>query len=42
MSGVEHSYAAGVQLQDKALFGVDSDAIAGKFGAVEDERYSVA
>jgi hypothetical protein len=42
MCRIEHSYAAGVQLEDEAFFGVYSDAIAGKFPAVIDEPYPVA
>ena len=42
MCGVKESNRAGVQLNNQALFGVYSNTIAGKFGAIEDERYSVA
>ena len=35
VSGVEHSYATGVQLEDQALFRIDADTIAGEFFAIE-------
>jgi hypothetical protein len=37
VSGVEHSYAAGIKLEDQALFGVYSNAIADKFPTVENK-----
>jgi hypothetical protein len=41
MGSVEHSYSAGLQLKDKAFFGVNADAVAGKFPAVVNDRYSL-
>jgi hypothetical protein len=42
VGGVEHSYAAGVELEDQALFGIDADAVAGEFFAVENQRHPMA
>jgi hypothetical protein len=41
MNGVEHPYAAGIQLEDQAFFGINPDTVAGKFGAVENKRHPV-
>jgi hypothetical protein len=42
VSGVEHSYPTGVKLDYQTLFGVDSNTVAAKFRAIENQRYSVA
>jgi len=34
MCGGEHSYAAGIQLEDEAFFRVDSNTIAGELSAM--------
>ncbi len=41
MGGIEHSYAAGVQLEDQPFFGINPDTVAGEFGAVENKRHPV-
>ena len=41
MSGVEHSYAAGVQLEDQTFFGINSDTVTSEFSAVENKRHPV-
>lgn len=41
MSGVEHSYAACVQLEDQPFFRINSDTVTGEFDAVENKRHPV-
>jgi len=41
VGGVEHSYAASVELEDQAFFGVHADAVAGELPAVVGESDSL-